>query len=167
MNFKQEKWQELTWWGLRCAWCKRVAHISWYTRACWNMVYNSAVSKLATHSWTWIFTFITHTGSVSGTIRTENTLWTTAFIRITLIVWDTAACTCTITLCTHSICATWRRLAWIRYFFCKGKSIHMNGHFVHSYFFIINIFHYSGKVQVKYCKLWYRALKLVVLLSKL
>lgn len=155
--------KKLTWRGLRCAWCKRIAHISWYTCACWNMVYNSALSKLSTHSRTWIFTFITHTGSISGTIRTENTLWATAFVRITLIIWDTAACTCTITLCTHSICSTWRRLAWVRYLFCKEKCFYMNWLFIHS--FLLPVFcNLQVRWRWKDCSSDTELLKLVVLI---
>jgi len=84
------------------------SHSRW-TMAHWYMIINFTNCIISTSAYTWIDTFIFHTGFIFSTIFIQNTFRATSTVGITLITeytWTNSIITC-------STWSTWRRITWI------------------------------------------------------
>lgn len=82
---------KLTFYGNLSAQPESIAHETIRTRADRDVVGDCAYSGEATSSRTWVSALGVDAGLVHWAVRTHETLWATAFIRVALELWQTLA----------------------------------------------------------------------------
>lgn len=91
---------------------ERISGISNNTSTRWQMIDWLALGVCSTRAWARILAFVVYASLVRRTIRVESTFWSTAFIRISNVVLDTLASTCTILFPTNGVSSARRWNAW-------------------------------------------------------
>ena len=91
---------------------KGIAHISWLTNTCWNMVDDRTGGMGATGSRTGVNTFVIRAGKISGTVSVDDTFWSTALVGVSQEPRGTGAPAHTSTRCGKSTWPTW---VWLTY----------------------------------------------------
>lgn len=76
----------ITWWWWQVAKSERISRVSWSAGTRGQMVYDLAISILTARSRTRVLTFVSDASSVRRTIRVEDTLRSTSFVRIAYVI---------------------------------------------------------------------------------
>jgi len=98
---------------LQAARAERIAVVALEASAHWHVVLDIADGVLAAGSGTRILALALDAGAIGGTVRAQNTLRATAFVRVAKVVRNAHASSSTITLLALGVGSTWRRFAWV------------------------------------------------------
>ena len=97
----------LTYW-FQSTCCERIPNVTLIASAGGNVILNPTVCIYSTCSRTWINTVQLLTCFAGWTVWIDNTFWSTCYIRISKVVWNTLAGCCSISFIADSIGSTRR-----------------------------------------------------------
>lgn len=101
---------------------ERISSIAHYTCAGWSVVHYTTFSIQTTRSRTGIIALVVQTCFTAITVRTDNTFWPTASVRISKIFWEANARASTVSFLAHCISTTWWRITRISRSFSWSRS---------------------------------------------